>query len=101
MILIQIILAFLAYSPLVALVAAHAVPAADGSNFASPKGLTNSVPPAKKLYTGPWSSFPTMNMWTGFDATVSSFKHAHPSPPSSFPVSMRILPKLPQESWLG
>lgn len=95
MILIHIILAFLAYSPLVALAAAHAVPAADGSNFAPPKGLANNAPPAKKLYTGPWSSFPAINMWTGFDTTVSSFNHANPSPPSSSHVWMGVLPKLP------
>lgn len=88
MIFIQIILTFLAYSPLVALAAAHAVPGAGGSSFGPPKSLANNVSPAKKLYTGPWSSFPAMNKWTDFDATVSFFNHANPSPSSSFPVWM-------------
>lgn len=81
MLFLKIVLAFMAYSPLVALAAPHVLLGADDSNFAIPKSLTNNSPPASKLYTGPWSSFPVMASWVGFDAMVSFFT----SRPSSLP----------------
>lgn len=64
MVVIRIILALLAYSPLVAFAAPHAMPQADGTDSAPPK--------ANKLYSGAWSSFPTMEKWISFDNMVSA-----------------------------
>ncbi|KAI7784909.1 hypothetical protein LA080_008940 [Diaporthe eres] len=72
MFIIHTILAILAYSPIVALAAPTASSKADGVQFALPKNLADDVPPAKKLYSGPWSSFPAMNKWIGFDAMFNA-----------------------------
>lgn len=72
MFVIQIILALLACAPLVTLAAPHAMPQADGTNFAFTKDLTNEFPAASKLYSGPWSNFPKMSKWTSFDNMVSA-----------------------------
>lgn len=65
MFIIRIFLALLAHSPLVAFAAPHAIPQADGTDSAPPK--------ANKLYSGAWSSFPTMDKWISFDNMVSAY----------------------------
>lgn len=85
MLFLKIVLAFMAYSPLVALAAPHVFLGAGDSNFAIPRSPTNNSPPASKLYTGPWSSFPVMASWIGFDAMVSFFRYKTSSRPSSLP----------------
>lgn len=85
MLIIHIILAVLAYCPIVALAAPTASPKAEGVQVAPPKNLAQNVPPAKKLYSGPWSSFPAMNTWIGFDAMVGSSRYTNPSSHSSSP----------------
>lgn len=85
MLFLKIVLAFMAYNPFAALAAPLVLLEAGDSNFAIPKSLTNNSPPASKLYTGPWSSFPAMSTWVGFDAMVSLFRYKTPSPPSSLP----------------
>lgn len=94
MLFLKIVLAFMAYSPLVALAAPHLLGAGD-SNFTIPKSLTNNSPPASKLYTGPWSSFPAMATWVGFDAMVSFIRYKTPSLPSSLPSLDGIFHNLP------
>lgn len=74
MFVIHIILAILAYSPIAALAAPTAAPGAEGVQFAPTKNLADDIHPVKKLYSGPWSSFPAMTKWIGFDAMVGSFK---------------------------
>lgn len=74
MVIIQIILVFLAYSPLAAFAVPQASEEAEGAHSALPKNLTNNFLPANKVYSGPWSSFPKMNQWIDFDAMASSFK---------------------------
>lgn len=85
MFVIHFILAVLAYCPIVALAAPTASPKAEGLQFTPPKNLTNKIAPAKKLYTGPWSSFPAMTKWIAFDAMVGFFRHTNTSSHSSFP----------------
>lgn len=75
MLFLKIVLAFMAYSPLVALAAPHVLPGAGDSNFTISTSQTNDWPPASKLYTGPWTSFPAMADWVDFDAMVSSFRY--------------------------
>ena len=78
---IRIILAVLAYSPMVALAAPHALAKAYVGSFTSPKSLTD-LAPVGKLYSGIWSNFPVMKTWVGFDDMVSSFGHRKPPSPS-------------------
>ncbi|KAG6359252.1 hypothetical protein INS49_012773 [Diaporthe citri] len=72
MFVMHIILAVLAYCPIVALAAPTASAKAEGVQFAPPKNLADEIPPAKKLYSGPWSSFPAMNKWIAFDTMFNA-----------------------------
>lgn len=85
MLFLKIVLAFMAYTPLVALAAPLVLLEAGDSNFTMPKSQTNNSPPTSKLYTGPWSSFPAMSTWVVFDTMVSLFRYTTPSLPSSLP----------------
>lgn len=101
MFIIHIILAVLAYCPTVALAAPTASPTAEGVQFTPPKNLASEITPAKKLYTGPWSSFPAMSKWIAFDAMVGSFRHTNPSSGSSFPYLEEKPVTRPVEIWMG
>ncbi|KKY39524.1 hypothetical protein UCDDA912_g00413 [Diaporthe ampelina] len=72
---IRIILAVLAYSPMVALAAPHALAKAYVGSFTSPKSLTD-LAPVGKLYSGIWSNFPVMKTWVGFDDMFNANRQA-------------------------
>lgn len=75
MLFIQTILTFVACIPLVALAAPLVSQEAEGSKLATPESMTNNSPPASSSYSGPWSSFPAMNKWIGFEDMVRFPKH--------------------------
>lgn len=101
MFIIHIILAVLAYCPIIALAAPTASPTAEGIQFTPPKNLASEITPAKKLYTGPWSSFPAVSKWIAFDTMVGSFRQTHPSSGSSFPYVDEKPATCPLGSWMG
>lgn len=75
MLFIQTILTFVACIPLIALAAPLASQEAEGSKLATLESITNNSPPASSSYSGPWSSFPAMNKWIGFEDMVGFSKH--------------------------
>ncbi|POS72290.1 hypothetical protein DHEL01_v209311 [Diaporthe helianthi] len=69
MLIFQVLLALLAYSPFLVVSAPQALWAADGTNLApkNPGNLSDKFLPASAMYSGSWSNFPAMSTWTSFD----------------------------------
>ncbi|KAL1856913.1 hypothetical protein Daus18300_010567 [Diaporthe australafricana] len=71
---IQIIFAVLAYGLPITFAPPNVLPDADGGQFALPKDLTNNFPRGSNFYSGPWSNFPAMSAWKGFDDMFNANK---------------------------
>ncbi|KAK2615742.1 hypothetical protein N8I77_002474 [Diaporthe amygdali] len=67
-----LIVAVLACNLSSAFAAPSALAQANGRQSALP--FTSDARPASNFYSGPWSSFPAMNTWVGFDSMFNSNK---------------------------